>query len=119
MLFLPLSEVFEYRLEHVSKEISDEERTKEQRVLSEVDHHEVVVMCGPLHRCTYTFSLAHIEYLGLHFVSKSLLFEVAAALPVEQLVAQSQGLPCIMEVLQGTTAGGWPKRSNTQTLELY
>jgi len=44
MLFLPLSEVFEYRLEHVSKEISDEERTKEQRVLSEVAHHGVVVM---------------------------------------------------------------------------
>lgn len=57
VLFLPLSEVFEYRLEHVSKEISDEERTKEQRVLSEVAHHEVVVMCRPP---SYTHIPVHI-----------------------------------------------------------
>ena len=35
--------MFEYRLEHVSREISHEERAKEQRVLSEVAHCGVVM----------------------------------------------------------------------------
>jgi len=33
------------------------------------------------------------------------------------MLAQSQSLPYIDEVLQATRAGGWPKCSNTQTLD--